>query len=1031
MYQFTEELRKQYESVTIPFACYQVQEEKLLALLVSKSLCELMGLERKLLISRLTHNGLELIHPEDAEGVDKALQAFIRKERPYNQIYRMRNVNSNVYRYVHSFATWQNMPDGTELVCILYLDINTCMNESNLLTEDGTLLQKDLFYTDTLTGLPNLNYLNRHGNEAVDALRKQGQVPVLMYTDVKAMQYYNSQYGYDEGNRLLHLIAVVLQESFPKARLFRGTEDHFILIDTQEAVDQIDQKISEANERIRKQAVGQCSGIAMGICLVQEDINAIMALNFARAALRQIGNNRNLLFKFYDPSSAQQALEQQHISNNFEKALKEGWIKVYYQRIDRTDTGKNTAFEALARWQEPGEELLSPKVFLPVLEKYHLLHKLDLYMAEQVCREMVLRKSGGLPLLPVTVNFSAQDFDYEDIPARLEEIYDRHCRDLQLDQKYLIVEITERDVAKAGDNFYAQIQALHKLGFRVWLDDFGSGYSSLSVFSRFPVDLIKFDMEFLQNLDKDNGANRLIMNAMVQIARELGIHTLAEGLENQQQAAFLREIGCELAQGWFRDNRPQPLEKSIQAIRDGETPPPFETPDERVQMNRKWLTENEHSLALTKHLGDYLPIGLLLCKADRSGDILFANKESWRIFGCDSLEDFQSFTGSKLYQLIDPEDQARAFATIYACTEGIQGGEKLECRVLRKDGETRWIDAFTHFRHSELHEDVYYIFFSDTTETRQRSDAEKEMRKSVIDTLTRAYDSVWISEDLEAECFELFRVDAETAQIPAYKAVKLEKLSEALKFYSRLVVSEDRPAFLEAVTLENIKENTKDRAIYSVLFRRSFPEGPRYYRLEFNRMDLKDGSIYIVAGFKNVDDEMQAQMKAQQEIRNNSAIIEALSKAFDSVWLITDLQTQRFELIRVHEKKQHARHARQALQFQRFTEALEFYAERILPEDRQHFLTALSPEMIAKNTQEKVIYSVSFRRLQDDEIRNYRMDLTRLVLENGAVYIVAGIRDEEDSVYVCHREEACLQASTLQCTPPEQMDQTDLIGKTE
>lgn len=200
---------------------------------------------------------------------------------------------------------------------------------------------------------------------------------------------------------------------------------------------------------------------------------------------------------------------------------------------------------------------------------------------------MPLRTEHGLPLLPVSINFAAQDFDYMDIPSALNEIYTRYGLEETPNGKYLIVEITEQDMATATDSFHEQLRQLRKNGFHVWLDDFGSGYSSLNVFSRFDVDLIKFDMDLLKHLDDHNGANRRIMKAMTEIARDLGIHTLAEGMETEDQRVFLQEIGCELAQGYLF-HRPEPLEATFYRLDAGQKARPCETPEERNLLGRKW-----------------------------------------------------------------------------------------------------------------------------------------------------------------------------------------------------------------------------------------------------------------------------------------------------------------------------------------------------------------------------------------------------------------------------------------------------------
>ena len=138
-------------------------------------------------------------------------------------------------------------------------------------------------------------------------------------------------------------------------------------------------------------------------------------------------------------------------------------------------------------------------------------------------------------------------------------------------------------MAKAEERLHEQIRRLRKNGFRIWLDDFGSGYSSLNAFGRYDIDLIKFDLDLLRNLDENNGANRRIMKAMVEVARELGIHTLAEGMETEEQAGFLEEIGCELVQG-YAFHRPESLEAILYRVKSGGMTRPLEPRENWYQL---------------------------------------------------------------------------------------------------------------------------------------------------------------------------------------------------------------------------------------------------------------------------------------------------------------------------------------------------------------------------------------------------------------------------------------------------------------
>ena len=426
------------------------------------------------------------------------------------------------------------------------------------------------------------------------AFRTAGKTPVLIYADVISMHYYNSQYGHEKGNELLKLIAEKLKEEIPDALIIRGPDDHFIIIDEYESEARTAERIISVDNRVQMEAEGNTTGIKAGACVYEENTTTALALDCARNAVKWAGTDLNDVCYFYTETAEEQFWNRRYIVENFERALKEGWIKVYYQAISRTVTGKGCAAEALARWIDPVRGILSPGEFIPALERYHLLYKLDLFMAEQVCKDFLLRQERGLPLTPVTVNFSAQDFDYVDVPEALERIYNKYCPDLYPEKKYLVVEITEQDMAKATDKFLEQLQRLKRRGFRLWLDDFGSGYSSLNVFTRFEVDLIKFDMDLLRKLDDRGGVNRKIMKSMTQIAREMGIHTLAEGMEAEAQRKFLMDIGCELAQGYLF-HRPEPLEATFYRLDSGEKPRPVETAAERDILSREWFNEYEGS----------------------------------------------------------------------------------------------------------------------------------------------------------------------------------------------------------------------------------------------------------------------------------------------------------------------------------------------------------------------------------------------------------------------------------------------------
>lgn len=247
-----------------------------------------------------------------------------------------------------------------------------------------------------------------------------------------------------------------------------------------------------------------------------------------------------------------------YINTHLDEALEKGWIQVYYQPVIRTLTGELCGLEALARWIDPQVHFLPPNSFVPVLEQSRQIHKLDHFMLQSVCQTLHDRMAQGLPVVPVSFNLSRMDFEEMDIFAAVEEMIQKY----DLNRDLLNVEITESLFAEDLGPIRKASDALRQEGYQVWMDDFGSGYSSLNVLKDFSLDLIKLDMEFLRHFtDK----SKQIIISIVDMAKRLGLRTLAEGVETLEQANFLLSIGCDCLQGYLFD-KPRPLAEIEKAM---------------------------------------------------------------------------------------------------------------------------------------------------------------------------------------------------------------------------------------------------------------------------------------------------------------------------------------------------------------------------------------------------------------------------------------------------------------------------------
>ncbi len=586
MYQFPPEVRKALEAMPLPLAYYQRSGNAITATLVSDGLCQMMGADRERLIELLNKGLLERVHPDDVGRLARIIREFASHLCGYDVIYRSRYGADGDYHYIHSIGRFQPTPDGSDMALFVYTDISESQSESAMLVENYALFQKDRFYNDSVTGLPNINFLHEFGDEKVDKLRANGKAVALIYFDVRGLRSYNNQYGYARGDELLRLISDVLRAEFSSGLVVRGSDDHFIVITEYLSAQRLSARIDSVNARIKAGAYGNTTGVQAGIYLFDTAMRVPDALEYARHALKQIGNDLNVIHAIYTPETDEQYWNQRYIVESFDTALRQEWIKIYYQAIMRISTGRAAALEALARWVDPERGIISPGAFIPVLEKYHLLYRLDLYMVEQFLKEFPERRRVGLPIIPVSVNFSAQDFDHADIVGALNELFERH----QVDKENIIIEITEQDIATGTERFRQQLHDLRRNGYRLWIDDFGSGYSSLSVLSQFDVDVIKIDLEFLRRLDEHDGANRHIIRAIVDMAKKLGIRTLVEGMETEAHLAFLKEAGCEFAQG-FLYFKPESLASIAYKAQKGFPVIPCEPPEERRQLREEWKRE--------------------------------------------------------------------------------------------------------------------------------------------------------------------------------------------------------------------------------------------------------------------------------------------------------------------------------------------------------------------------------------------------------------------------------------------------------
>lgn len=466
-------------------------------------------------------------------------------------------------------------------------------------------MRHDVLETDGDTGLlgPHAFYRNVKvflEQEEVDGTLGQ-RVPVFI--NLVHFSSFNSSYGFEAGNTLLYQIGQVIRSCFPDAPAAHVGADNFLVLPDRRGISaRMDRVVAEINDLIHDRAI-RCKA---GVVLFDKDHEppeSLKALkcrdifDMAKMAADSIREDGNRSWAVYNPSMGRDMVNTAFVLRNFENAMEKGHIHVYYQPITRALTGKVCSVEALARWEDPEKGMIFPGNFIPVLEKMKLIHLLDRYVIESTARIYHRLKKAGYPIIPVSVNLSRVDFDTMKPFDFMEEIIYRY----QVPRQFFHIEVTESAMTRDTGVLRNELFRFKKAGYQLWLDDFGSGYSTLNVLKEFPFDLLKIDMAFLRNFNEES---RKIIRSIILMAKNLSIHTLAEGAETKEQVDFLRESGCEDIQGYFY-GKPMSTEDFEKKL--GEGVYTAEGPLEKVVMNR---------IGLVNVLTDK-PVGLFLNRKDR------------------------------------------------------------------------------------------------------------------------------------------------------------------------------------------------------------------------------------------------------------------------------------------------------------------------------------------------------------------------------------------------------------------------------
>ena len=425
--------------------------------------------------------------------------------------------------------------------------------EENRIEEREKTLYRDSH--DPLTGIYNREGFFRAVRERLDAER--GRVFYLVRVNIRDFKLVNQLFGFERGDEVLRETAEMLSGG----RLLAETagrihSDHFAILIREE---NFSERSLRACFRIlsgRFSSMEYALEYRVGIYKITDpETDVSIMSDRANVALSSIGSDSLQLLAYYDESMMSQILMEKEILSEFQFALKERRFRVYLQPIVRPDGTLDSA-EALVRWVRSKEEKVAQPVdFIAILEKTGLIHEMDTFVWEEAAR--ILRSWKGTPLekTRISVNISPKDVFYVDLEATfsdLVELYD-------ISPERLNLEFTETMLMTEPSRYIELISRLRGKGFRVEIDDFGSGYSSLNMLKDIVCDTLKIDMEFLKET-QNRVRSRIIMESVVNMSRKLGMQVIAEGVESGEQRNLLTQMNCDLLQGYYFA-KPMPVEE--------------------------------------------------------------------------------------------------------------------------------------------------------------------------------------------------------------------------------------------------------------------------------------------------------------------------------------------------------------------------------------------------------------------------------------------------------------------------------------
>lgn len=409
---------------------------------------------------------------------------------------------------------------------------------------DRHVLEK-LAYQDTITGLPNRNEMNRF----FDTHKDNGNIS-LLFIDLDQFKAINDTLGHNTGDLLIQEVGIRLRKFICRdQQVFRIGGDEFLFIvkdSNQERAERLAENILQNVKKVYQIEGNELyvtASIGISIGSIQDTDHSTLLKTADTAMYKAKGSGKNQ-YCVYNETMGIKEIRKMELEKDLQRALEENQFYVVYQPKWNVKTNSLVGFETLLRWNHPRLGVISPDEFIPIAEETGHIVPITRWTLEEACCQCKIWKSQGI-VHPISVNISILLFKTDNLTEFVQYVLEK----VELEPYLLELEITESIVIYDIDDIIRQLQNIRTLGVRVSMDDFGTGYSSIGLLDRIPIDSLKLDRLFTNDLETPS--KRAIINAILLMAEDLHLDVIAEGVESKEHIELLTELGCNVMQGYY------------------------------------------------------------------------------------------------------------------------------------------------------------------------------------------------------------------------------------------------------------------------------------------------------------------------------------------------------------------------------------------------------------------------------------------------------------------------------------------------